>query len=204
MKDLIVLAPDRDIEHAVEGLLRRSSELGIRPILHDIYVHPHRDPGCLRESQDFLRPFLRMYSHALVIFDQSGCGQEKQSSERLQEDVEAKIAANGWGERSAAVVLVPELEVWVWSDSPHVPACLGWSPEERALRTWLREKGMWPRDAAKPPDPKAALDAALHHVRKPRSSSLYRELASRVTLEGHSEPAFVRLVATLRRWFPPA
>jgi hypothetical protein len=55
---------------------------------------------------------------------------------------------------------------------------------------------------AKPRRPKEALEAALREIRRPRSSALYSELATRVSLRGYDEPAFAALTATLQRWFP--
>ena len=52
----------------------------------------------------------------------------------------------------------------------------------------------WPTT---PPRPKEAMEAALRQVRKPRSSAIYLELAQRVSLRGHTEPAFQRFVHPL-------
>ena len=46
MKDLVILAADKDMEHAPSGLLARPRALGIRPIAFDVFVHPEHDPGC--------------------------------------------------------------------------------------------------------------------------------------------------------------
>ena len=202
MRDLIVLTADKDAEFALKGLLARPQALGIRLIAWDSYVHPRRDPGLVNEAHDFLRPFHQRHTHALVMFDQSGCGRDSEAPADLARDVEDRLAANGWRERAAVVILVPELEVWVWSNSPHVAACLGWGGASAPLRAWLEGKGLWQSGTPKPADPKAALDAALRHVGKPRSSSLYQELASKVSLQGHTEPAFIALRTNLQRWFP--
>lgn len=41
-KDLIVLVADKDMEHALKGLLARPAALGIRSVNADILVHPHQ------------------------------------------------------------------------------------------------------------------------------------------------------------------
>ena len=46
VKELVVLAADKDLQFALEGLLARSEALGIRPIEKDIFVEPEHDPGC--------------------------------------------------------------------------------------------------------------------------------------------------------------
>lgn len=71
----------------------------------------------------------------------------------------------------------PELENWVWSDSPHVAQVLGWTDTTTPLRDWLRDKGHWTPECGKPSRPKEAVERVLRHVRKPRSSALYRRLS---------------------------
>lgn len=202
MKDLIVLVADKNMEYAVKGLFGRSRDLGIRPIEWDMFVHPRRDPGCLNEAHDFLRPMTRDYDHALVLFDHQGCGRESNSPNELVALVRERLARNGWGDRADVVVLTPELEVWVWNDSPHVDECLGWANRQPPLREWLAANGRWPYDTSKPPDPKAAMEAALRQVRQPRSSAIYLNLATQVSLQGCVDPAFRRFIQTLQRWFP--
>ena len=125
MKDLVVLAADRNIEYAVRGILERPQALDIRSISYDSFCHPRRDPGCLNESHDFLRPLAGQYKHALVMFDHEGCGRETETPGTLADRVEEQLRRNGWPETAQAVILAPELEVWVWSPSPHVADCLG-------------------------------------------------------------------------------
>jgi hypothetical protein len=201
MTDLVVLVPDRNMEQAVSRLLERPADVGIRPISHQVYVHSRRDPGCVREAHDFLRPFTRVYDYALVMFDHEGSGRETEQPAALAGQVRERLWRNGWSQRAGVVVLVPELEVWVWSASPHVESCLGWAGRQPSLRTWLEDRGHWPTDGPKPAHPKEALEAALYQVRKPRSSAVYAQLAQRVSLSGHTEPAFLDFVRMLQGWF---
>lgn len=66
--DLIAVVADWDYKQALEAFLGRKA-LGIRPIAAEVRVHPAHDPGCLRHSHEFLRPFLNRFPHALVMFD---------------------------------------------------------------------------------------------------------------------------------------
>lgn len=202
MKDLVLLVADRNMEFTLRGLLGRPEALAIRPVAFDLYVHPRHDPGCLHEAHDFLRPLSRDYKYAMVLFDHQGCGREDDPPEVLSTSVKERLARSGWDQRADVVILAPELEVWVWSASPHVETCLGWVDRQPSLRDWLAEAGHWPPGTPKPPQPKEAMEAALRQVRKPRSSAIYLELAQQVSLQGHDEPAFLRLAAALRRWFP--
>jgi hypothetical protein len=201
--DLVVLVPDRNTEAALSGILARPDALGIRPVTSHIFTHPERDPGCYHRSHDYLRPMLRCYRHALVVFDRAGSGRESEAREILERRVEEKLARSGWGDRAAAVVVDPELEAWVWSPSPRVAACLGWPAGLASLVNWLTFRGLWPEGSNKPPQPKQAVEAVLYHVKKPRSSALYARMARTVSLQRCADPAFLKLKDTLQKWFPP-
>jgi len=201
MKDLVVLVADKNMEYALKGLLSRPQALGIRPVEYEIAVHPRRDAGCLHEAHDILRRYLSACECALVLFDHQGCGQEQELPDRLADEVRSRLMQNGWL-KTEAVVLAPELEVWVWSNSPHVAECIGWGNRAPPLRQWLADQGHWPAGGLKPPEPREALEAALREAQKPRSSALYLALAQKVSLRGHEEPAFRRLTRALGAWFP--
>lgn len=201
MKDLAVLVADNNMAAVMQSLLARNRALHIRALEADVFVHPRRDPGCVHEAHLFLAALLNEYDYSLVLFDHQGSGQEQLVPAELARQVTDRLAAAGWRSRSRTIVLAPELEVWVWSSSPHVAACLGWENRTPDLRTWLQSRGHWPAAAAKPGNPKAAMEAALREVRRPRSSAIYAQLANKVSLHGHSEPAFVTLVETLQEWF---
>lgn len=200
-RDLVVLVSDKNMEFAIRGLLSRHKALGIRPVDYEAFFHPEKDPGCFLRGHDFLRLFCGRFSYALVMFDREGCGRDAVPVSELEAEVEERLARSGWGSRGAAIVLDPELDVWVWVDSPHVDSVLGWQGKSPTLREWLANTGLWPRNALKPLHPKFALEEALRLVRKPRSSSLYRDLAERVTLSGCTDSAFARFKITLQRWF---
>jgi hypothetical protein len=200
-KELVVLVADKNMEAVMAGLLGRPQSLSIRAISCDVFVHPRRDPGCLTGADDFLRPFSGAYRYALVLFDHEGCGRESNSPEALAAEVKARLEGAGWADRAEAVVLAPELEVWAWTDSPHVPRCLGWADRVPPLREWLAKTGYWQPDQTKPRQPKPAFEAALREVCKPRSSAIYGDLARSVSLKGHTEPAFLRLTQALQKWF---
>lgn len=75
------------------------------------------------------------------------------------------------------VVSFLELEIWVWSDSPHVAAVLGWAGRQPDLMTWLINKGMFDPQKTKPDRPKEAMVLALREARKSRSSAIFLQLA---------------------------
>ena len=204
-KDLVILVPDIDIQSGLQGIMERNQALGIRGIPSvDFRRHVERDPGCLLRGHDFLRPFVNEYEHALVVLDRVGCGREGETREELEGGIEVRLQAAGWDRRAAAVVIDPEIEAWVWSDSPHVDEVLGWEGRRPALREWLVGRGLLTAPDQKPGDPKAAMVEALFEAGKaPRSASYYRELGRTVGLDRCTDPAFEKFRTTLRNWFPP-
>lgn len=200
--DLILLVADKNIEYGMRGLLSRPRALGIRSIDFRILVHPQHDPGCANKAHDFLRSLSGHYEHALVLFDREGSGGDQVPPDQLAAEIRQRLAANGWDARAEAIVLDPELEVWVFAASRHVERCLQWN-RRTGLRTWLEGRGMWSAARLKPDRPKEALEQALRAVGRPRSSSIYECLGRHVSVRGCVDPAFQRLRETLAGWFPP-
>ena len=201
LKDLIVLAADKNMEFAIKGVLSRFKSLGIREVSTDFRVHMENDPGCLVRGHDFLKPFTHKYCHALIVLDREGCGQESVTRELLEICIEDKLSRSGWEDRAAAIVIDPELEAWVWSNSPHVDSILGWQGKEPCLRNWLQSREYLVPGAIKPARPKEALEDALKTARKPRSSSLYLQIAENVSIDRCVDPSFVKLKEILQKWF---
>jgi hypothetical protein len=200
--DLVVLVPDKNMEWALHGLLSRPEALRIRSVRFIIRTHLGRDPGCARDGHNFLRPMSRTCHHALIMFDHEGCGREGEQPQALEDEVALNLSSNGWGDRAKALILSPELEIWVWSDSPEVDRCLGWQLRTPDLRTWLKAKGFWAQGAEKPAEPKSAVEASLREVKKPRSSSIYKQIAQSVSLRRCTDVGFRRFSSTLQSWFP--
>lgn len=202
VSDLIVLVANKDMELTVSGLLERPQALAMRTVAFDVYRHPQRDPGCRLRSADFLRSFSRQYANALVMFDREGCGGGEARRQEIESAVEERLGGAGWQGRAAAIVVDPELESWVWSDSPEVARVLGWEAAATSLRTWLENEGIRDRGEPKPRRPKEAMERALRHARRPRSSSLFFELARRVSVRRCTDPAFEKFKHTMQGWFP--
>lgn len=199
--DLIVLLADLDAENAITGLLRRTPSLGVRAIDFEIVRHAMRDPGCCKDAAPMLRRNQTTHAHALVVFDRHGSGRDSEDRTAIEQDVEQSLVSSGWEDRGAAIVLDPELEAWVWSDSPEVDAVFGWAGRQPPVRDALRDAGFLGEGDVKPDRPKEAMEWALRKVRKARSARLFSELASRVGLSRCIDPAFAKLMDTLARWF---
>jgi hypothetical protein len=200
--DLVVLVADLDTESAIRGLLSRPDALGIRRIESRIFRHPGRDPGCRAQSHEYLRSFCNQYAHALVIFDLEGSGRDQSPRGDLEREIERLLSSNGWDSRAAVLVIDPEIEVWIWSDSPHVTEICGWSGKLPKIDEWLKSNGYFSRGSSKPHPPKKAFREALRQVRKQPSAAIFLQIAQRVSLSRCSDPAFQKLKSLLQSWFP--
>ena len=200
-KDLVVLAADKDMEHALKGLFTRPEALDIRSIEADILVHPQHDAACARRGVAFLSNLSGRYRYGLLMFDHEGSGREQDRIEDLQASLNEDFARSAWGDRARAIVLSPELEAWIWSDSPHVEGIAGWRGRQPPLRRWLTEQGWLRENEAKPERPKEAFQAALREARRPRSASLYQQIAERVSLRRCMDKSFLEFRDVLRNWF---
>lgn len=203
MKDLIVLAADKNMEYALKGILHRKHSLKIRPVVFDIKVHGQNDSGVYNDAHNFLRIYIDKYSYALVALDREGTKRKNTTAAEIAEAIQSNLDKNGWIERSKVIVLDPELEIWVWSDSPEVASCIGWNNDKHGkLADWLRDKQYVQNNDVKPGRPKEALEEALRIIGMPRSSSIYEKLAKNVGFNRCKDNAFQEFKKTLQSWFP--
>ncbi len=210
-RDLFVVVADLDAENVMKTLLsQRQEALGVsfqfnpdRPPQGDLLRYQGRDSGCYRKAVDLLRPPQRTHRHAILCFDHHGSGADR-TTQQIETDLETQLCASGWQSGSVAVIVIePELESWVWADSPHVAEALGWRRRRGELRTFLQRQDLLEPEAAKPSDPKAAMDAALRQTSQPGGrASIFSRLASKVSVRGCEDRAFIKLATTLRHWFP--
>lgn len=167
----------------------------------DVLVDEDSDPGVYRRAHETLRPFQRSHRHALIVLDEAWAGSP--GAERIRQHIEREMVKSGWDrERFEVVVIVPELECWIWQDKPDLERAVGFRGPG-SLRQFLKDQGVWPEGQAKPDDPKEALERILRDSRTPRSSSIYKKITSRVSVKDCTDPSFRQMLTALRRWFPP-
>lgn len=204
--DLVVLVADVQQEKTLETLLtHRQESLGIRQITFEIYRHPRKDAGVYHEADDFLAPYISSHDFALVVLDSAWDGVPVGGTDHLQFELLQRMAIKGWAEdRCQIIVIVPELEAWVWAISDMVPKVLRTTWED--IRTLANQMHCWDESHLKPDRPKELLESLLRQQKRPRSSALFQELAQKVSLNRCEDPAFVLLRETLQRWFgdPPS
>lgn len=202
--ELILLVADKNMEAGLDGLLsRRKKSLGLADFSYEVHVHPRHDPGCYQDGAVLLHGLIgEANRYGLLVFDFAWDGNPHSNAAETEAAVRKIFRKLGIEERTEVVVIDPELEIWVWSASPHVEDVLGWKGSTPPLRSWLCNQGLWGDDRPKPQDPKRAMEGALYEKRIPRSSSLYRQLAEKVGLTTCRDASLQRIVKPLRGWFP--
>lgn len=199
MNDLTLVVADKNMHFALRGALNRPEALGIRPVSFDFLVHPGRDGGVRKEGPELLALKRSSSRHGLIVLDHEGCG-ATQSAVELEQELDRRVNL-AWGGGGGALVIEPELDVWMWGTENALKSALGWN-KSGSIREWLQEKGYSLNEHQKPTRPKEALETVLRELRTPRSSALYEALASKLSLQRCVDPAFIRLRQMLQRWFP--
>ena len=201
MTDLIVLCADKKIQASVQAILARPQAIRIRPITYIVEVMVGKnDPGCFNNPHGYLKPRRSESDHALVVFDRQWDGAPDISAVEMEQAVCDKLRPM-WGQSCGVVVIDPELEVWAWSNSPHVDEVLGWRDKRPGLREWLQAEGILAPGQVKPADPKAAIEKAVVKAQRRWTAGTCKTLAAKVGLERCQDPSFGRLKSILQGWF---
>lgn len=200
MKDLILLVADKNSQFALSGALERWKALGIHKIDFEFIVHPGRDGGARKSGAELLALERRRFNHGLLIFDLEGSGNNPDAI-ALESELDGKLHSR-WNDSAKAIVIEPEVDVWIWGSDNAVEEVIGWPPG-KTVRQWLREHGYTFEVNGKPTRPKEAFEAALRYLKQPRSSALYRQIAGKISLQKCGDQAFIRLRNQLVKWFPP-
>ena len=198
MRDLAVLVPDKNTEHSVRGAFQRPAALGIRALDYQVFVESGRDPGVRRRGVQLLSSQRSSFSHALMLMDFEGSGSSLPAA-GLEAQLDAALQA-AWQGRAKAIVIEPEVDIWMWGAETHLREVVGWTRPVR-VRTWLTQRGFHFELGGKPDRPKEALEALFYDAKRARSSAHYEELARRLSAKRCQDPAFLRLNNALKQWF---
>jgi hypothetical protein len=194
MKDLFVWTADSDAQALIRAVLQRHRDLQIHPISFDVDRLFSRDSGMVKEGPEIARAKVKKteYSRLILIWDHDGSGWERVVPEQAVTRIQQRLDGVTWTDRSAAVVIVPELEEWLWHCPASVARHLGVSAADLDTLPCCREK------------PKELFEGVLYYNRrrKPLPED-FRMLGSSANLAKWSaSETFGRLVEILRAWFP--
>jgi hypothetical protein len=157
-----------------------------------VHMHCHR---LLQENG-----YMESHRRLVVMLDQQFGGERPAAG--IRAETLGRLCSNGWGDDRADVIVIdPELEVWIWQDSPHVANAVGYSGIASFRESVLNDQE-WPDGRDKPLRPKELFQQLCRRHRTPYSSALYRDVVKRVSVRNCNDPAFQQLVETLQRWFP--
>ncbi len=198
MRRLQILVPDSNTEHAVRGAVGRTVSLAVGHFEFELIVHPGRDGGVRSSGPELLRLQRSRFSHALLIVDDEGSGSARGAIE-TEKELDSRLALV-WGPHAKAIVVEPEIDIWMWGAESHIRDVVGWTHGVR-IRSWLQSKGHEFDAKGKPIRPKEALHEVFRFCQVPRSSAQYKALATRISLKRCNDPAFLRLSETLQSWF---
>jgi hypothetical protein len=178
MKDLFVLTADADMLVVFRTILGRPEALGIQPISFDVDRHANRDSGVFRTGPELLRAIPKDdFRYFVVAFDHDGSGCNTHPDECAR-TVQNRLDSFTFKDRSAVVVIAPELEEWLWQD----PSAIANGVEADMI-----------------PDPKERLREVFKRKPLPRD---FEQIASRANLQAwESSPSFRILKTTLQNWF---
>ncbi len=209
MRDCMFYVADMNMAEAFKGFLTRQQfhqsigcgQFAFDPLQDLARAAGQTDGGLWRRAGGLCKGYLQTHQYLVVCLDRDFGGSPGQA--QVRQDVEQRLLAVGW-QRGQFVVLVidPELEQWIWQDSPHVEKAFKHASPP-SLRQVLLNAGDWPDAQDKPNRPKEVLERLVHqNLRGNRSSTLYSKITSSVSVRRCVDGEFLALQAALRRWFP--
>lgn len=215
MRDCCFLVADQAMGIAFERVLSRPDRdtvLGTGPFAFDpaphvdlIQIPDYTDGGVYKHAHRILEPKLATHRHAVVCLDRKAKGLPPAG--RIRGNIASNLRASGWPrERTAVIVIDPELERWLWLDHPICEQAFGYdrSSYGRSMRSMMEEQGQWRATDEKPHDCDSALAwAGRRRGRKCWPAHVFKSMLSMAPVDLCVDPAFLQLRDTLQRWFPP-
>jgi hypothetical protein len=197
-QDLLVVVADSDQQFAIRTLLeKRSKALGLKDLRVSVERHSGRDPGVYNTGVALLGSFgfPDRFKFAMLVIDTEW--EDSPGLQGIETRILRDLKTRGWEEKSAVIAIEPEIEAWVWQDSPHIPRVLGRKDSFDDMRQSLKD--LWPLELSKPKDPKTVFDRA--RGRLPRSPALFAQLAEKVSVQRCTDPSFLKFRDQLQIWF---
>jgi hypothetical protein len=205
-RELLVLTADADALAVMKSVLRRHQAIRIRPITFHVDRHPLKDSGMFRDGPELARLYKGRYEKLILMWDYHGSGDElRRSPQESEEIVHERLCHVSWKDRSKCIIIVPELEEWLWHNEASIWSHINIS--DRDLGNWIenfaatKSKSV---DQIKSEEPKELFEYIFIEKAKitisPRD---FEKIAERASLNAWQEStSFRTLVEILREWFP--
>lgn len=209
-RPLLFLLADKDMQELCKGCFIDRADWAhafacreIDIVDRDLVVPPgEKDPGLFARAHELARPFLATHDHLVVLLDSAWQGSP--GSRPIERRLRDRLERNGWSHDHVQIIAIePELEAWAWCDRNALCQALSDEldpPRRASLRSSLQAAEGKEEQVG---DPKAELAKLRARLRIPASSAQFRRFAKVARIETCQDPAFARLRAALRRWFPP-
>lgn len=208
MRDCIFLLADKNMQAAFEGFLTRQGfhqslccgAFDFDPRQDIVVAAGDNDPGLYTRGHELLRPYQTTHRHAVVVLDAEWEGSP--GKDAITQHISEQIKVTGWAEAAIQVIVIdPELENWIWQQNDHVARGLGFGNCTELMADPDLQQA-WPNGQTKPSSPKEILESLLQKKRIPRSSAIYKQITSKVSVRQCQDTAFQLMADTLRVWFP--
>jgi hypothetical protein len=145
------------------------------------------DPGVFKRAHLFLASYRTTHRYAVVVLDNAW--DHSPGVNDIMAGIATRLAQNGWDQQRCAVIVIdPELEAWIWQDSPHVEAAFKYRGPPK-LRVFLQENNHWPAGQSKPSDPKAAVDHVVKRCQSGPPLVTFRKIMQNVSVSRCVDPA---------------
>ena len=125
MKDLALLVADKDMDYALRGILGRHQALRMRPVSHEIKVHSKHDAGVRTSGPETLALLQKEFAYGILMLDWEGSGTDLAKPEKLEDELNERLDRSGWDGRAKAIVIHPELDVWIWGSDQVLREMIG-------------------------------------------------------------------------------
>ena len=208
MRDCVFFVADKTMRETFLGFLSRedrASQLGcgqfsFNPAEDLFFATGQNDPGLFTRAAELVQVFRRTHHKVVIVLDCDWDGSPGQAA--IISQIEEHLMTSGWArERILVIAIEPELEQWIWQDSPILDDELRHAGPD-SLRAALDARGLWPAHLPKPPSPKEIFNQIRHENRVKKSSSVFKRIAATVPVGACQDSEFHKLAAQLRSWFP--
>lgn len=206
MKDLYVFIADADMEAVVRSVLARPQSIGIRPITSDFRRHTGRDSGMIKDGPELVRTFnlKNQFEKVILIWDYHGSGSKSQTQSR--DDIRLRLRQVTWQDRSEAVVIIPELEEWIWHDQGALARLLKTNSAElqQQVQSFADKRNAAPA-SCRGKFPKELFEHCFYQAyrRKPLQEDFERIASTADLVAWATSATFGVFADILRNWFPP-
>jgi hypothetical protein len=204
VKDLLVYTADSDALAVCKAILARTRALKIPAIDFSVDRHPGRDPGMIKDGPELMRFRRREYKKVILIWDFHGCGIENSmTSQECIDSISDRLNTSGWKNDSAAVIVIPEIEEWLWHNPNSIRT--HFKIEQKEFDNYLEvfsQRHSRDIQKLKKEQPKELLEFIRRQLNKPSSPRDFEQISKIASLtDWENSSSFKSFKLALTSWF---